>query len=215
MSLLSLKSGTDIRGTAVGKDPALNDEAVRKITYGFLQYLSEKTGLEPASMTVCVGHDSRISADRIKRAVCGVLQACGVSVYDCGLSSTPAMFMTTVELDVTAAVQITASHHPYDKNGLKFFTREGGFEGDEIRTVLAYAEQAENVPCIAFPTPQKCNFMERYARLLRARAASMSGCWPRWARTRPVPNFWSRTACSPTTSPTRKTPPPCPLSAPR
>ena len=167
MSLLSLKSGTDIRGTAVGKDPALNDDAVRKITYGFLQYLSEKTGLEPASMTVCVGHDSRISADRIKRAVCGVLQACGVSVYDCGLSSTPAMFMTTVELNVTAAVQITASHHPYDKNGLKFFTRQGGFEGEEIRTVLAYAEQAENVPCVAFPAPQKSNFMERYAHILR------------------------------------------------
>ncbi len=167
MNLLSLKSGTDIRGTAVGADPALNDEAVRRITYGFLQYLSEKTGIAPDAMTVCVGNDSRISADRIKRAVCGVLQACGVNVYDCGLSSTPAMFMTTVETAATAAVQITASHHPYDKNGLKFFTRAGGFEGDEIRTVLEYAEQAEHVDCMAFPNPKPCNFMERYAHILR------------------------------------------------
>ena len=142
MSLLSLKSGTDIRGTAVGKDAVLTDEAVRKITCGFLRYLSEKTGLEPGAMTICVGNDSRISADRIKRAVCGVLQAGGARVYDCGLASTPAMFMTTVETEAAAAVQITASHHPYDKNGLKFFTRAGGFEGDEITTVLEYAEQA-------------------------------------------------------------------------
>ncbi len=167
MNLLALKSGTDIRGTAVGVDPALNDEAVRRITYGFLQYLSEKTGLAPNCMTICVGNDSRISADRIKRAVCGVLVAGGVQVYDCGLASTPAMFMTTVETDATAAVQITASHHPYDKNGLKFFTREGGFEGDEIRTVLEYAEKAENVACAAFPNPRHSNFMERYAILLR------------------------------------------------
>ena len=167
MSLLSLKSGTDIRGTAVGENASLTDEAVRKITYGFVQYLKEKTGLEPNFMTVCVGNDSRISADRIKRAVCGVLQACGVRVYDCGLSSTPAMFMTTVVMNVTAAVQITASHHPSDKNGLKFFTKEGGFEGDEIRTVLEYAEAAGDVPCLAFPNLRHSNFMEDYAGLLR------------------------------------------------
>ena len=167
MSLLSLKSGTDIRGVAVGEAMTLTDEAVRKITYGFLRYLSEKTGLAPDFMMICVGNDSRISAGRIKRAVCGVLQAAGVTVYDCGLSSTPAMFMTTVDMPVTAAVQITASHHPYDKNGLKFFTKEGGFEGDEIKTVLTYAEAAEAVPCLPEPTPRHCRFMERYADLLR------------------------------------------------
>ena len=172
MSLLSLKSGTDIRGTAVGKDAVLTDEAVRKITCGFLRYLSEKTGLEPGAMTICVGNDSRISADRIKRAVCGVLQAGGARVYDCGLASTPAMFMTTVETEATAAVQITASHHPYDKNGLKFFTRAGGFEGDEITTVLEYAEQVEDVPCAAFPHPLRSNFMERYAHILRDKIIS-------------------------------------------
>ena len=167
MSLLSLKSGTDIRGTAVGENAALTDEAVRSITYGFLRYLSEKTGLAPAEMTVYIGNDSRISADRIKRAVCGVLCAAGVSVYDCGLASTPAMFMTTVKKDCTASVQITASHHPYDKNGLKFFTRAGGFEGDEIRTVLVYADAAGNVPCLAFPTLLYSNFMAEYAADLR------------------------------------------------
>ncbi len=167
MSLLSLKSGTDIRGTAVGESAALTDEAVQKITYGFLQYLSEKTGLSPAEMTVYIGNDSRISADRIKRAVCGVLTFYGVTVFDCGLASTPAMFMTTVKKYCTAAVQITASHHPYDKNGLKFFTKAGGFEGDEIRTVLEYADAAEKVSCLAFPPLQQSRFMAEYADDLR------------------------------------------------
>ena len=167
MSLLSLKSGTDIRGVAVGESMTLTDEAVQKITYGFLRYLSEKTGLAPDAMTIYVGNDSRISAGRIKRAVCGVLSACGVTVFDCGLASTPAMFMTTVKKDCAASIQITASHHPYDKNGLKFFTKEGGFEGDEIRTVLEYAEATETVPCLAFPQLKQSSFMTEYAADLR------------------------------------------------
>lgn len=43
------------------------------------------------------------------------------------MASTPAMFMTTVddELAVTGGVMITASHLPFNRNGLKFFTKEG------------------------------------------------------------------------------------------
>ena len=167
MSLLTLKSGTDIRGTAVGEHPSLSDEAVRKIACGFLRYLTEKTGVAPGDMTIYIGNDSRISADRIKRAVCGVLSFHGVTLFDCGLASTPAMFMATVKKNCTASIQITASHHPYDKNGLKFFTKEGGFEGDEIRTVLEYAEAAKTVPCLAFPQMKKSNFMAEYAADLR------------------------------------------------
>ena len=166
MSLLSLKSGTDIRGTAVGEHISLTDEAVQSVTYGFLKYLSEKTGLSPRDMTIYVGNDSRISADRIKQAVCGVLSAYGVKTFDCGLASTPAMFMTTVTKNCTAAVQITASHHPYDKNGLKFFTKAGGFEGDEIKTVLEYADAAKDVKTAA-PAAQRVDYMAEYAESLR------------------------------------------------
>lgn len=44
----------------------------------------------------------------------------GVQVLNCGLASTPSMFMTTVDLNCDGAVQITASHHPFNRNGLKF-----------------------------------------------------------------------------------------------
>ena len=166
MSLLKLKSGTDIRGTAVGETTELTDEAVKKITAGFVRFLEEKTGLPADRMTVAVGHDSRISAERIKRAVIAVLSARGVRVSDCSLASTPAMFMTTVMLGCTASVQITASHHPYDKNGLKFFTKDGGFEGDEIVKILTYAEDEDVSAIPADGKAEPVDFMPQYAAVL-------------------------------------------------
>ena len=107
MSLTSLKSGTDIRGTAVGENTELTDEAVKKITAGFIKHLCEKTGLEPQNITVAVGHDSRISAERIKKCVISVLLKNNIHVLDCSLASTPSMFMTTVTLGCTASVILT------------------------------------------------------------------------------------------------------------
>lgn len=167
MSLMKLKSGTDIRGTAVGENIDLTDEAVKKITAGFVSVMQKKTSLSPDRMTIAVGHDSRVSAERIKNAVISVLLSKGVRVLDCSLSSTPAMFMTTVMLRCTASVQITASHHPYDKNGLKFFTENGGFEGSDISEVLEEAENADISAAVSCEGAEKIDFMSQYSALLR------------------------------------------------
>lgn len=166
MSLMKLKSGTDIRGTAIGENTELTDEAIIKIASGFISYLSEKTGVKKEDITLAVGHDSRISAERIKNALLSVFSAEGIKVFDCGLSSTPAMFMTTVTLGVTASVQITASHHPYDKNGLKFFTAEGGFEGEDIKAILEKADALSSVET-ASPNAEKIDFMSQYSDILK------------------------------------------------
>ncbi len=138
------KSGTDVRGVASegvsGESVNLTDEVIEKITGAFLVWLQKKTGRPACDLTIAVGHDSRISASRISSAVCATLQKAGVSVLDCGLASTPSMFMTTVDLHCPGAVQITASHHPFNRNGLKFFTREGGLEGDELVAILELAQ---------------------------------------------------------------------------
>ena len=73
MSLINLKSGTDVRGTAIGENIQLTDDAVKKITAGFVALMQEKTAVPSDKMTVAVGHDSRISAVRIKNAVVSVL----------------------------------------------------------------------------------------------------------------------------------------------
>ena len=167
MSIMKLKSGTDIRGTAIGEKTDLTDEAVKKITAGFIHVMTEKTGLSPEKMTVAVGHDSRLSADRIRNAVVSVLCHYGITVLDCSLASTPAMFMTTVTAGCNASIQITASHHPFDKNGLKFFTKDGGFENEDIVNVLTFAENADVSEIKYSDNSKKTDYMSEYAAILR------------------------------------------------
>lgn len=162
------KSGTDIRGVAVEgvQDEPLNltNEAVEKMTFGFIHWL--KIHLPKKCYTVSVGHDSRISADRISGVVIGAFSRAGINVKNCNLASTPAMFMTTVMADCDAAVQITASHHPYHRNGLKFFTRAGGLEGADIEEILLYAQEDKKDIASASGKIQNIDFMSEYAEML-------------------------------------------------
>lgn len=146
MSLKGFKSGTDIRGYGAVEYSEeklfLSDEVVSKITVAFAQWLSERNNKDFAELSVSVGRDSRVSGPRIIKAVADTLSSLGVKVKNCGLASTPAMFMSTLDLKCDGAVQITASHHPWERNGLKFFTPDGGLEGSDIATLL---EKAENI----------------------------------------------------------------------
>ncbi len=143
-NLMYLKSGTDIRGTAIEKDGKpidLTDERLIKIICAYVDFLKGK--LSKNDLQIAVGYDSRVSSPRIAETVCKTLATLGVKVYDCGLSSTPSMFMSVVNFGVDSAVEITASHLPMEMNGLKFFTREGGFSGDDIKVILTSAEKIE------------------------------------------------------------------------
>lgn len=162
-----LKSGSDIRGTAAdgvpGEEIELTDQAIFDLTIGFCKWLREK-GYEGEK--IAVGHDSRISAVRIKTQVISALGEFGYKVFDCSYASTPAMFMTTVYLDCVASVQITASHHPFNKNGLKFFTKDGGLNGEDIEriTVLACEKYTPNG---RVPNVEAIDYMSIYAKGLR------------------------------------------------
>ncbi len=162
--MLKFKSGTDVRGIAVGesdgKIPFLSDEAVRNIVCGFVMFLNKKP------LKIAVGHDCRVSAERLKTAVVNSLVDLGVSVVDCGLSSTPAMFMTNVELGCDAAIQLTASHHPWDKNGLKFFVNKSGIDGKQLTEILKNSENPV-FPEAEKGTVEKVDFMPKYAQILR------------------------------------------------
>ena len=164
-----LKSGSDIRGCAseiFGNDVNLTDEAVYDLTAAFVPFLAEKSGKSADSLTVSVGHDSRITAERIKAQVIKALTAAGVHVLDCGLSSTPAMFMTTVCAGCDGAVQITASHHPADRNGLKFFLPSGGLDSPDISEIIKAAEGSQCAPACEGTVEQR-DFMTEYAAILR------------------------------------------------
>jgi len=167
----SYKSGTDIRGVAVklenGPDVNLTDEMISDFADGFVLRLSEMTKKAPTELHIAVGHDSRISAERIRKAVIDRLVRCGARVSNCSLSSTPAMFMTTVMLGTDGAVQITASHHPMERNGLKFFTRAGGFDSCDIEAVLQKAQDGEHPEKADGGSVTDVDFMSDYAAHLR------------------------------------------------
>ena len=142
-----LKSGSDVRGVALegvlNEHVNLTDETVSDIAKAFVYYLNKK--YNKSSFKIAVGHDSRLSHERIEAVTVNALKESGADVYRCHLSTTPAMFMTTKLCDFDAAIEITASHLPYNKNGLKFFVSSGGLEGFEIKEILNYAEQGLSI----------------------------------------------------------------------
>lgn len=162
-----LKSGSDIRGTAAdgvaGEEIELTDKAVFDLTIGFCKWLEENNF---KGDKIAVGHDSRISAQRIKNQVIAALGEFGYKIYDCSYASTPAMFMTTVYLDCFASIQITASHHPFNKNGLKFFTKDGGLNGEDIERIIVLASEDYDKNG-SVPTVEAVDYMSIYAKGLR------------------------------------------------
>lgn len=168
----NLKSGSDIRGVAtsmVGNTEInLTNEVIEKIMVAFGIWIAEKTELEPNAITVAIGHDSRISANRIKNVCINTLRSMGINVYDCSLASTPAMYMAISTLKCSAAIEITASHHPADRNGLKFFTSEGGISAENIEDILEKAQNiTEIMPSAILGNVRKINLMDYYCEKIK------------------------------------------------
>ena len=165
------KSGTDIRGVASegvqGQPVNLTDEVIKNMADGFVLWLAKKVGKQPDQLKIAVGRDSRISGPHIMSLCTSRFELAGAQVLSCGLASTPSMFMTTVELGCDGALQITASHHPFNRNGLKFFTRQGGLEGSDIEAILTYAQNDEHPAAKQGGSVTKTDFMSDYAAILR------------------------------------------------
>lgn len=143
-----LKSGTDIRGNAIkheNNEIQLTEEVAEAIGKSFITWLSRHKDQSVKNLLVSVGVDSRLSGDKLKKNIIKGITGFGADVYDCGMASTPAMFMSTTLADYNydGAVMITASHLPYYKNGFKFFTAEGGLEDEDIIEILEIAEDGE------------------------------------------------------------------------
>ena len=144
--LMKLANGSDVRGVAIegiADEPVnLTTDAANVITSGFLEFLAERTGKDKKKLRVAVGHDSRISAAALKKAVLNALTAAGAVTVDCGMASTPSMFMATVfpETKMDGSIMITASHLPFNRNGLKFFTKDGGLFPDHFSKPHSYGQ---------------------------------------------------------------------------
>lgn len=139
-----LQNGNDVRGAAIATETekkTLSGGLVSFIAYAFADYLAGKTGKEKADLRIGVGHDSRVTAEELKEACLFGLSDC--RPFDCGLISTPAMFQSTVlpDSDFDGAIMLTASHLPFNRNGMKFFTKEGGLEKKPLSSILTAAAE--------------------------------------------------------------------------
>ncbi len=169
--LLKLQNGSDVRGIAMegvpGEEVNLRSAEANVIAAAFVQFLAKKTGKKTSELKVAVGHDSRLSATALKEAAMQGIKGQGATPVDCALASTPAMFMSIIfeETQMDGSIMITASHLPFNRNGMKFFTKDGGLEKQDIRQLLEMAADIEAVET-DISTASKLNLIDIYAKSL-------------------------------------------------
>ncbi|MGB7247646.1 MAG: phosphomannomutase/phosphoglucomutase [Phormidesmis sp.] len=140
-----LQNGSDIRGVAlegvVGESVNLTPEVAHRLGQAFVSWLAKKLGKDGKNLVVSVGRDSRISGPALMAGLSDGMRAMGAKVYDFAIASTPAMFMSTVTegYSCDGAIMLTASHLPFNRNGLKFFTAQGGLNKPDITEILSLA----------------------------------------------------------------------------
>lgn len=114
--------GTDgVRGR-VGKAPITPDFVLR-LAQAAGRVLRRQSPTEHA--TVLIGKDTRVSGYMLEVALQAGFSSAGVDVVLCGPIPTPAVAYLTQALRLDSGVVISASHNPYDDNGIKFFSAEG------------------------------------------------------------------------------------------
>jgi len=165
--LRSLKSGTDVRGRAMGENPPLTAEVAGRIGGAFVEWLRRR-GID--NPRVALGRDSRLTGEMLLEACAMGCAQAGAQVESYGMCTTPAMFMSLITegFGCDGSVMITASHHPSDRNGLKFFTKEGGIESTDLDAILDIAES--DLPLQGGSSPiQKREFLPVYCQQLKDR----------------------------------------------
>ena len=180
--LKKLQNGSDVRGVALegvpGEPVTLNEEAAYLIGAAFVDWLAEKKGKKPGDLSIAVGRDPRLSGPALANAMFAGFTSKGVGrVVDMGLATTPACFMATVTPGAAydAGIMLTASHLPFNRNGAKFFTRDGGLDKADIEVICDGAAAACEAEPSGHAVPldgvedgvESVPFLEDYAATLR------------------------------------------------
>ncbi|KAI3811983.1 hypothetical protein L1987_16683 [Smallanthus sonchifolius] len=176
-----LQNGSDVRGVAVEGEPGrkvdLTPPAVEAIAESFGEWVMngvKEKGRSVEDVRVSLGRDPRISGGSLSVAIFSGLGRAGCITYDMGLATTPACFMSTVlpPFSYDASIMMTASHLPYTRNGLKFFTKKGGLTSPEVEEIcdkaaFKYANRLTKVSTLLKTTPTRVDFMSVYSKHLR------------------------------------------------
>lgn len=99
-------------------------------------YVLKKEGLPGKEPAMVIGKDTRISGDMLEASLIAGICSTGVNVYQAGVIPTPGVAVLTRMLNCMAGVVISASHNPYQDNGIKFFSPLGTKLPDEVEAAI-------------------------------------------------------------------------------
>jgi phosphoglucosamine mutase len=141
--------GTDgVRGTA-NIEPVTAETALklgRAAAHVFKNVAAQSRGREKHK--IVIGKDTRLSGYMLENAISAGVLSMGVDVLFIGPLPTPGVAYTTRSLRADAGIVITASHNPYDDNGIKFFRGDGYKLDDKIEDQiehLVFSGDIENI----------------------------------------------------------------------
>lgn len=139
--------GTDgIRGK-VGVSP-ITPDFVMRLGYAAGKVLAQTDVLGGSKPTVLIGKDTRVSGYMLEASLEAGFAAAGVDVMLSGPMPTPAVAYLTRALRLSAGVVISASHNPYEDNGIKFFSAQGTKLPDEVELAIE-AELECEMQCVS------------------------------------------------------------------
>jgi phosphoglucosamine mutase len=148
--------GTDgIRGS-VGTAP-ITPDFVMRLGHAAGKVLAQSENAATGRPTVLIGKDTRISGYMLEAALEAGFTAAGVDVLLAGPIPTPAVAYLTRALRLSAGVVLSASHNPYQDNGIKFFSAQGNKLPDAVEEAIE----------AALDTPMLCVSSEKLGRAKR------------------------------------------------
>lgn len=113
-------------------------------------FVLKRDGLPDKEPAFVIGKDTRISGDMLEASLIAGICSTGVNVYQAGVIPTPAVAVLTRMLNCMAGVVISASHNPYQDNGIKFFSPLGTKLPDEMEAAI---EEVIAADLAGIPTP--------------------------------------------------------------
>jgi phosphoglucosamine mutase len=136
--------GTDgVRGVA-------NSELTPELAFRLGRAAAIYFGRETTTPKIIIGRDTRLSGTMLEAALAAGICSAGGNAHLLGVIPTPAVSFLTEKLKANAGVVISASHNPFEDNGIKFFSQTGhklpDAVEDEIENIVATPIDYEKTP---------------------------------------------------------------------
>jgi phosphoglucosamine mutase len=128
---------------------------------------------------IVIGKDTRISGDMLEAALAAGICSMGVDVLKAGVLPTPGVAFLTRTLESSAGVVISASHNPYEDNGIKFFAGSGFKLSDELEDEIE--DTLKRIDELELPSGSEIgsiveveNASEKYSAFLKKTSVSLN-----------------------------------------